>query len=250
VGQGVSLEPGALLVRYAFTAQLGSDQVRTRYRTLLTPAEREREPRFMFERDRDAFLLAHALTNATLAELVGQPAESLRFELGDRGRPELAEDLRHRASGRRVRFNLSHTDGLVACAFALDHDVGVDVEHVDRSTGIADVAPRVFSARERVGLEAQSSEHSRRTRFFQLWTLKEAYIKAIGKGLSAPLTQITFELDERTPRISFGTGVEDDAARYRVGLSPVGTRHVLAWAIACPVGPMAMAEHRDLSDFG
>lgn len=231
----------ALLVRYAFTEQLVDEPARARCRALLGPAERDRAARFMFERDRDAYLLAHALTNSTLAELTAQPPQALRFELGEHGRPELVQP----GSARRLRFNLSHTEGLVACAFTLEHDVGVDVEHVDRRVGIAEVAPRVFSQVERQGLDAQASEASRCARFFELWTLKEAYIKAIGKGLAAPLAQITFELGERAaPRLSFGTGVADDAGRYRVGVQALGLRHVLAWAVASKDGPLTIEEHR------
>ena len=121
----------------------------------------------------------------------------------------------------------------------------MDVEHIDRRVGIAEVAPRVFSAREREGLTAQPTEALRRARFFELWTLKEAYIKAIGKGLAAPLAQITFELAERSaPRLSFGPGVADDAERYRIGVQPLGPQHVLAWALACTSGPIAIEEHR------
>jgi len=241
VGARASLAPGELLVRYAFTAQLTGDPPRARCRQLLTPAEREREPRFAFERDRDAFLLAHALLNSTLAELVGEAPDALRFELGEHGRPELVQPGR----APRVRFNLSHTDGLVACAFALEHDVGVDVEHVDRRVGIAEIAPRVFSLHERRGLDALPGDAARRARFFQLWTLKEAYIKAIGKGLSAPLTEITFELegDGAPPRLSFGPKVDDDAARYRIGARALGAGHVLAWAVACPEARLVVEDH-------
>lgn len=241
MGARASLAPGELLVRYAYTAQLGADPGRARCRALLTPAEREREARFVFERDRDAFLLAHALVNSTLAELVGAAADALCFELGKHGRPELVQ--RDRAP--RLRFNLTHTDGLVACAFALEHDVGVDVEHVDRRVGIAEVAPRVFSLDERRGLDAQPSESARRARFFELWTLKESYIKAIGKGLAAPLTEITFELgaDGSPPRLRLGPGVDDDAGRYLIGVRPLGASHVLAWTVACAKARLVVEEH-------
>jgi 4'-phosphopantetheinyl transferase len=215
------------------------DAERARCRALLTTAERQREARFMFEADRDAFLLAHALTNSTLAELTGASADALVFEVGAHGRPELVQ----RRAGPRLRFNLSHTHGLVACALSFEHDVGVDVEHVDRRVGIAEVAPRVFSPREREGLDAQETDALRRARFFELWTLKEAYIKAIGKGLSAPLAQITFELEESGPRVVFGPGVADDATRYRVAVRALGPQHVLAWAIASTAGSIAVEEH-------
>jgi 4'-phosphopantetheinyl transferase len=241
VGARALLATGELLVRHAFTAQLASDAHRARCRAFLTEDERARELRFAFERDRDAFLVAHALVNTTLSELVGEAPHALSFELGEHGRPELVQPGRT----PRVRFNLSHTEGLVACGFALEHDVGVDVEHVDRRVGIAEVAARVFSTDERRELDALTSDAARRSRFFQLWTLKEAYIKAIGKGLAAPLTEITFELADgvASPRVRFGPGVDDDASRYRIGVRPLGTGHVLAWAIAWPDARLTVEDH-------
>jgi 4'-phosphopantetheinyl transferase len=226
------LEPASLLVRYAFTAQLAGESERAHCRGLLLPEELARAERFRFDDDRDAFVLAHALVNATLSELLERPVGSLRFTLGEHGRPELSQP--HGAA--RLRFNLAHTHGLVAAAFALEHDVGIDVEHIDRRVRVAELAPRVFSDAERAGLDAQPSDRARRERFFELWTLKEAYVKAIGKGLAAPLREITFERASASepPRMSFGPGIADDAARFSLGVRTLGDGHALAWAFACP----------------
>ena len=225
------LAPGALLVRYAFTAQLAGEAERARCRGWLQPEELARAARFHFDDDRDAFVLAHALVNATLSELLDAPLASLRFSLGEHGRPELVQE----GGAARMRFNLAHTRGLVAAAFTLEHDIGIDVEHVDRRVGVAELAPRVFSPAERASLDAQPTPEAQRARFFELWTLKEAYVKAIGKGLAAPLTQISFECEplRDPPRMSFGPAVADDASRFSLGVRSLGEHHALAWAFAC-----------------
>ena len=90
-------------------------------------------------------------------------------------------------------FNLSHTKGLVACVVAIGRDVGIDVERVDRTSEIDSLCASHFS-RSEVEQLAACSAHVRRDRFFDTWTLKEAYGKAIGRGLGHPLDSTTFDL--------------------------------------------------------
>jgi 4'-phosphopantetheinyl transferase len=119
--------------------------------------------------------------------VLGLAPHALRFVASERGRPELAGS----AADSGMRFNLSHTRGLVACAIAQTCDVGVDVEQVSRKVELLGVAARVFSPLELNELHALAGA-AQRERFFQLWTLKEAYVKAIGKGLAGPLQAISF----------------------------------------------------------
>jgi 4'-phosphopantetheinyl transferase len=160
---------------------------RAQLSALLDDAERERHARFVFAEDADIFLVAHALTRSLLGAVLGQAPETLQFQASERGRPELAGS----AADSGVRFNLSHTRGLVACAIAKTCDVGVDVEQLSRKVELLGVAARVFSPLELRELRALDGD-AQRERFFQLWTLKEAYVKAIGKGLAGPLQAISF----------------------------------------------------------
>ena len=92
--------------------------------------EQERLARFRFERDRHIYLVAHALTRALLARALGASRpETLHFVREAHGRPELADAHQGVA---RLRFNLSHTQGLVACGVCWEHDIGVDVEQVEQ----------------------------------------------------------------------------------------------------------------------
>lgn len=86
----------------------------------------------------------------------------------------------------RVRFNLSHTRGLVGCALTLDSAVGFDVEHSGGRGASLELAQRFFAPPEIAALEGLEAE-ALRSRFYETWTLKEAYLKARGLGLSLPL---------------------------------------------------------------
>ncbi|MEY8353738.1 4'-phosphopantetheinyl transferase superfamily protein [Lachnospiraceae bacterium 54-53] len=89
----------------------------------------------------------------------------------------------------RIHFNISHTDGMVACAIG-DRQLGIDVERVRPYP--ESVPRRVFSEAERRRLE-EMPEAERSRYFFRIWTLKESYVKAAGCGLTVPLTEISFD---------------------------------------------------------
>ena len=93
-------------------------------------------------------------------------------------------------------FSLSHTRGLVACAVTHGADVGVDVEGIDRDVDSAGIASRFFAPQEAAHLMALDEE-TRRGRFFELWTLKEALVKALGVGMGASLHQLAFTVSRR-----------------------------------------------------
>jgi 4'-phosphopantetheinyl transferase len=211
----------------------------------LSEDERGRHARFRFESDRDIYLVAHALVRRMLARVSGAAPESFAFVAGEHGRPEIsAPDV-----ACTFRFNLSHTHGLVACAVTRAADIGVDVEYVERKVEVMNVANHVFSAIEVEGLEALSGE-AQRERFFELWTLKEAYIKAIGKGLSAPLRAITFDPAQPDPvPVRFGAEVADDDARWCLRRFPVGATHRLALALAAERNAHIVCQEASAADF-
>lgn len=200
-----------------------------RLKRLLSEDERDRQLRFHFASDRQSYLSAHALTRTVLAALTGAAPHDLQFDVGPHGRPE----LRARGQAARLRFNLSHTRGRVACAVALEHDVGVDVEQVERRVEIAQLARHVFSERERAALLALP-EGPQRERFFRIWTLKESYIKAVGKGLAIPLRSITLGFEATLPpRIEFAPPIDDVAGDWQFRTWWPLPAHMLSVAARC-----------------
>jgi len=192
---------------------------------LLQTEEIERARRFHFERDRQSYIAAHALNRALLSHWTGHEASSWRFTVGDHGKPEVVAPPEHPG----LRVNLSHTRSLVAAALTLDHDIGVDVEWVRRSCDIDALSQRVFTPEERVMLD-NTPEAQKRDVFFTLWTLKEAYIKATGKGLSQPLSSFYFELDPLT--IGFKTpSAQNDPLGWQFHHMRLGEEHRLSLAV-------------------
>jgi 4'-phosphopantetheinyl transferase len=215
---------------------------RQQYLPLLSPDEHVRMARFVFERDRVRFLLTRALVRTTLSRYAPVAPADWQFIANVHGRPELVD---RPAGVPDLRFNLSHTEGLIACAVTIGREVGVDVEHVGRRL-TQDIAERFFAPPEVAHLKSLTDEEQERV-FFDYWTMKEAYIKARGFGLALPLGDFAFHFSsERPPVITFEPAMEDDPATWqfqqdwptpihRLGLAirrtgndlPVRLRHVV-----------------------
>jgi len=145
---------------------------------LLAPVERARHGRFHFARDRCQYLLVHALLRLTLSCYSPRPPQSWEFVTNAYGKPALPGD--------GPQFNLSHAAGLVVCALADRVELGVDVERQDRCVNWEALARRWLAMEEWDWLARQPASE-RSAAFLRLWTLKEAYVKARGLGLSLSL---------------------------------------------------------------
>lgn len=202
------------------------------YEALLAPAERARQGRYRFEHSRREYLLTRALVRATLSRYAPVEPAAWTFRENEYGRPEVDVD-----GHRDLRFNLSNTRGLIACVVARCREVGVDVEDIERSGETVSIADSFFSSREVAALHALPAAR-RRDRFFEYWTLKEAYIKARGMGLSLPLDQFSFLLDDGPPiRIAFDPRLGDDAATWQFAQVDLSPQHRAAAAVRRGAGP-------------
>ncbi len=199
---------------------------------LLDDDERERWQRFVFAADRRQFLLAHVMLRKVLSRYADVPPQAWRFRKNEFGRPEIAGPV----SAAGLSFNLSHTRGLVACAVTLGRPVGIDVEDLQRGSPVMDLAARYFSSFEMAELSGLPAERQSE-RFFELWTLKEAYLKARGVGLSLGLDRFSMRLAPgQAPTISFAPGLVDDSAAWQFAQFRHGPRHLLAVAARRPPG--------------
>lgn len=194
---------------------------------LLDDTERERSRRFHFERDRLTYVAAHALGRVLLSSWSPGAPQSWRFDTGAHGKPEVVVP----AGAPRLRLNLSHTRGLAAAALTVDHDIGVDVEWLDRQPASEGLARRFFAADECAQLEAVPPEQANET-FLSFWTLKEAYVKAIGKGLAQPLDSFVFTLEPLS--IRFDAILADDPERWLFRRLRPTSSHLLALALRHP----------------
>lgn len=200
---------------------------RARCEALLSADEHARMQRFRFERDRNIYLVAHALVRTALSRYAPVAPAAWRFVTNAHGRPDIAPG----ACARPLRFNLSHTRGLVAVAVALEREVGVDVEHMYPPTFSLDVAEHFFAPAEVAALLALPAA-ARRDRFFAYWTLKESYIKARGMGLALPLDQFAFDLDHGDDIVlSVDPRLADDGRAWWFHQRVIGPEHRLAVAL-------------------
>lgn len=177
---------------------------------LLAPDEQLRANRFHFERDRQRFIAGRAILRTILGRYLGCAGSELQFSYGPRGKPALAKP----AAEPPFYFNLAHSGGLAVIALAHQQEVGVDVEQIRPITDIEQIVRRFFAEQEQATLLALPVEQ-RETAFFNGWTRKEAYLKALGDGLARPLDQFCVTLAPGDPvRLVSINGVGDDASPW------------------------------------
>ena len=166
------------------------------YLATLRDDERERAARYHFNRDRDAYIAGRGILRELLGRYFSQQPSDIKISYSDYGKPYVV--------GASTRFNLAHAGGLALFAFAQDTAVGVDLEQERELDDALAIAKRFFSPVEWESLAALPSVEQRAA-FFRIWSRKEAFIKAVGQGLSYPLD--SFEV----------TAAEDETRLLRVG---------------------------------
>jgi len=194
---------------------------------LLSADEKQRMARLQVASMRQQFVVTRASVRTILSFSFPEiAATDWVFDRNPWGRPGIANP---EAKGR-VSFNIAHTDGLIVIALSGSGEVGVDVERDSRETRALALADRYFSASEAAALRASASEDLHR-HFLDLWTLKEAYIKACGKGLAMPLRSISFTLNDADLRVAFDEECADDPLRWQFWQLALGEAHHVGLAL-------------------
>ncbi len=149
------------------------------FATILSPDEQLRAQRFYFERDRNHFIAGRGMLRAILSRYLNLESAQLQFSYTSRGKPALANP----GIEGTISFNLSHSNGLALYAIAHTPCIGIDLEYMRPMPEAEQLAKRFFSPREYAVISALPTDQKQEA-FFQAWTCKEAYLKAIGDGLS------------------------------------------------------------------
>lgn len=220
----MSIDPGCVDI-WLFPFDRVDEALRHRCLSLLDAGEREQLASFTLARPKDQYLISRALVRLALSHHADRSPESLSFTRDDHGRPWLAAP----DDALGLYFSLSHTDGLVAVAVSRTPQLGLDVEDLHRTTNFMGIAQTYFAASEWSGLN-QLEGHAQRARFFDLWTVKEAYIKACGKGLRMPLDQFAVAVTPTSATLIDAhdtAGASDEWQFFRAQPTP---RHQLAVA--------------------
>jgi 4'-phosphopantetheinyl transferase len=228
---GVVLPPHAVHVWFTRPDAVSRER-RDAYLPLLSLEERTRYGRFLFDRDRETFLVAHAQLRLILSRYADVPAAQWVFVSGENGRPFIASPT----TDSPRHFNLSHTEGLVAIAISRIAETGIDAEHAARRVNRTLVGPRVFTARELAWIEEHPGGEG--DRFFQLWTLKEAYAKARGLGLSIDFRRIHLDIGVDRIAIGFDPAAADPGGEWQFRLLRPADGYVCGVAVRQPPAPI------------
>ena len=221
--------PDEVQVWHAGVESLASDRASTsRALAWLQPDERTRFDRYRFDRDRMMFLLGRVMARSLVGQALDVAPTAWRWREGAHGRPEID------APGTTTHFNLAHSAGLVACAVARGREVGVDVEDLAREATDAALVRRYCSPEEALDIEGRGARW--RDRFLEYWTLKEAYLKARGVGISVHLSDISFSIGPEGVRVAFVRSLEGADTRWAFNLLRPTDRHLIAVAAATADG--------------
>ena len=197
-----------------------------RFQWVLGPDERVRAESFHFDRDRVRFVFRRAWLKILLSRYLAADVANVRITHGRYGKPALSPSV----DAPDLRFNLSHSNGMVVVAIAHGREVGLDVEYIRPEVEVDEIARRVFSRQEAAALAALPAA-DRVAAFFACWTRKEAFVKATGEGLSRPLADFDVSLAPGEPAALLR--IEDnpaDAPRWSLRALNPGTGYCAALA--------------------
>ncbi len=196
-------------------------------RLLLSDDEARRAGRFHFERDRNHFVAARGQLRLVLSRYLDAEPARRRFQYGNHGKPSLAGP----AGRDRLCFNLSHSHGLALLAVTWGRELGIDVEHVRPDVNRDGLARRFFSPRE-VEVYERLPPEARRRAFYHCWTRKEAFVKAVGSGLTFGLEQFDVSLAPGEPAALLAVRpAAEEAARWAMFDVDVGPEYAGALAV-------------------
>jgi len=232
------MNPGDVGVWHADISLLESDAARLqRSLAWLRDDEQSRFARYRADSDRLNFLLGRVMARRLVGRALGVAPTDWQWGQGSHGRPEIE------TPATPLQFNLAHSSRLVACALAMNREVGVDVEDSQRAATDPAIVARFCSPDEAAAIRVGEPEW--RERFLAIWTLKEAYLKARGLGISVHLSDISFSVgaidgDQSANgpdvQVRFLNTLADADPHWTFRLVRAGPRYLLAVAAATPDG--------------
>ena len=159
------------------------------FQNMLSSDERYRAGRFHYKTDRNRFIIRHGILRTILSFYLDTEPDRVRFNYGKNDKPALANEYNE----GKLYFNISSSEGLALYAFTRIGEVGVDIECIHDISDMMQITESYFSSAENAALRTLPTSQ-RKQGFFHCWTRKEAFIKAIGDGLSLPLDRFDVSL--------------------------------------------------------
>lgn len=195
-----------------------------RYHAMLDDGELERLARFKFDADRQRFLLGHGLLREVIGQVLNMDPRSIGFQRGRYGKPFLP--------GTPLRFNLSDTKDAVAIAITVEEELGVDIETMTRRVDHRSVSQHYFTEEEQAGIAAAADD---KRRFLELWTRKEAVLKASGVGIMDDLRSLRVDQPTNELAIRHLEFIAMSGPIYHVRTWHIGEDLLLSLATARPM---------------
>jgi 4'-phosphopantetheinyl transferase len=151
-----------------------------RFRSLLTPWERGKSQRFIKTSDRNSYILVHGLLRSLLSNPLGLPPDCIKFRYNQYGKPYVT------GTGTNIFFNMSHSSDISVIGVDPVSEIGVDVEKINENVDYKPIINHFFTCNEISYIQEQKGKSVRR--FYELWTRKEAFLKALGIGITENLS--------------------------------------------------------------
>ncbi|PNT66960.1 uncharacterized protein LOC100824512 isoform X2 [Brachypodium distachyon] len=211
------------------------------YAEILSPAERKYALSMSGTTLQKDAMLSRALLRTTLSRYTDCKIDPRAFEFKKNkfGKPEIVWPPDDSIVERPLHFNISHTSSLIACGIAMHAHIGIDIEEKKRKTAksILALARRYFTASEVDYLAEISDLDAQRKEFIKLWTLKEAYVKALGRGFSgAPFNRFSIMLEtSQRIQVSKASNACNDSdhlsENWQFALAELNSSHYMAVCI-------------------
>ena len=208
--------PEANAVHLWFASQDCSPTDMDRLWHLLSTDERARAARLISPKDRNRFIAARGLLRTLLDRYWEDKSVPLAFAYSSAGKPSLAGDT-------NLQFNLAHSDNTFLLGITRGRRIGVDIERIDTETDCSKLADRFFSSAEQSDWNRLPISE-KNAAWFRRWTLKEAYLKAVGAGLAQALDTVEVSAGD-PPRFLRIAGDAAEAALWQpvvIPSAPIG----------------------------
>ncbi|MFY9622119.1 MAG: 4'-phosphopantetheinyl transferase superfamily protein [Pyrinomonadaceae bacterium] len=176
----------------------------------LSSEEEERSGKYYFRKDRERFVIARGVLRHILGRYLEISPRKINFLYGRYGKPYLSY-----AGEQLLSFNVSHADDIALYVISKGRRVGIDIEHLREDFAVLEIAERFFSQQEVSTLRALPVR-LQTVAFFNCWTRKESYIKALGEGLSRPLDSFAVSLTPGQPATLLATNDPQEASHWEL----------------------------------
>lgn len=193
---GIPLSHGDI---HLWSVSLDSDKnLKNECLASLTDQELERISFFKFENVQNSFIISQGVLRLLLSNYLNIPPEKIRIGRHKKGKP-------YPVDYPNLRFNLSNSGKRVIIAFSIDEEIGIDLEHIRELSDLNELIVKNFSPNERAYINKTTS--NKQYRFFKFWTIKEAYLKAIGEGMRLPPDNLEFSIENGIYKLQTIRGV-------------------------------------------